>query len=117
MKITSSLKPPAEIQTDLLIIPVFEGDNPREGTLAQLDSATGGRIGLAFERGEISHKPDRWTIVEPRDGVAAERVLFYGAGSREAIAPLVVQRVAGAAARLAEQKAVARAALFLATGI
>ena len=117
MKTTSSITPPAEINTDVLIIPVFEGDNPREGTLAQLDAATSGQIAHAVDRGEISHRRDRWTILDPRGAVSAERILFYGAGSRDEIEPLVIQRLSGAAARLAEQKSSTRAAFFLPPGV
>src|SRR5262249_19125260 len=60
---------------------------------------------------------DRWTILDPRGGVSAERILFYGAGKRDEIEPLVIQRLSGAAARLAEQKSSTRAAFFLPPGV
>ncbi|HMG34528.1 MAG TPA: leucyl aminopeptidase [Blastocatellia bacterium] len=113
MKTTASTIPFKEIKADVLIVPVFEGDSPQAGILAELNAATGGQVALAFERGEISPKRDRWTLLDSRGGISAARLLVYGAGSSAGIGPVSVQRLAGAAARIADQKAASSAAIFL----
>ena len=106
MKITACRTSLNEIKEDILIVPVFAGETPREGALALLDSLTGGGVSHAYDVGDIDGKKDRWTILYNGAENGAKRLLFYGAGKMCEAGPLELQRMAGSAIRLvAERKA------------
>ncbi|MEW6210668.1 MAG: leucyl aminopeptidase [Acidobacteriota bacterium] len=94
MHITASDIDPAQIDADAIITPVFEGDDPREGSLQELNNLSGGKVASLFERGEIAGKRDRWALLHIEDLA----LLFYGAGKMES-SSLSLQRMAGGAAR------------------
>jgi leucyl aminopeptidase len=95
MQITASDVDPEQIDADALVIPVFEGDDPREGALREMNHLSAGQVARLFERGEIQGKRDRWALLHVEDLA----LLFYGAGKMEASA-LRLQRMAGGAARI-----------------
>jgi leucyl aminopeptidase len=74
--------PPGDIETDLLVFPVFEAEDPRGRH--RLDEATGGEVGRATASGEFRGKlyqmfltplvPGRWR---------ARRIALVGAGPRQ----------------------------------
>jgi leucyl aminopeptidase len=116
MKVIASHTSLGEIDDDVLIVPVFEGESPIDAqgaaALASLDHLTSGMLEAVFQSGEMSGKRDRWTLLHTAGHLSTGRVLLYGAGRRAAIAPLALQRVAGAAARVLIGRGV-RAAAFL----
>ncbi|MEK6299465.1 MAG: leucyl aminopeptidase [Acidobacteriota bacterium] len=111
MKITSSAKKLSDITEDVLVVPVFEGETPREGALAALDQLTGGAVTRVFDSGELDGKRDRWVMV--RD--AGRRLLLYGGGAADGLDTLRVQRLAGAAIRTLTDRG-ARSVAFLLSG-
>ena len=102
MKITASRTSLGEIREDVLIVPVFEGETPRDSedasALAALDHLTRGAVTSVFDDGEMTGKRDRWVLLREAGPFSTKRLLFYGAGSAEKIDSLSVQRLAGAAA-------------------
>src|SRR5205085_10622258 len=116
MKVIASHTSLGEINDDVLIVPVFEGETPLDPqsapALASLDHLTRGLLEAVFQSGEMSGKRDRWTLLHTGDKLTTRRLLLYGAGKRQALTPLALQRVAGAAVRLLDGRGV-RAAAFL----
>src|SRR5262249_44371016 len=109
----------AEIAKDVLIAPVFEGDDPRDSDgapgLAALDHLTGGAVSSIFDEGEMTGKRDEWVLLRNVGPFSTKRLLFYGAGRRENISPLAMGGLGGGAIRtLAKHRAV-RSAAFLIT--
>jgi leucyl aminopeptidase len=117
MKIIASHTSLGEINDDVLIVPVFEGETPLDQqsapALASLDHLTRGMLEAVFRSGEMSGKRDRWTLLHTPGNLSCSRLLLYGAGKREAASPLTLQRMAGAAARLLDARGVRTAAVLL----
>ena len=99
MKITASRKGLSEIDEDVLIVPVFEGETAREGALAALDHLTRGAVADVFEGGEITGKRDQSVLLHTTGELPARRLMLYGAGKLEEVNSLRMQRLAGAAIR------------------
>src|SRR5947199_1218287 len=116
MKVIASQTGLNEINDDVLIVPVFEGETPLDPqsapALAALDHLTRGMLEAVFQSGEMSGKAGRWTLLHIAGNLSTRRLLLYGAGRRERLTPLALQRVAGAATRLLDGRGV-RAAGFL----
>jgi leucyl aminopeptidase len=119
MKITASRTGLGEINQDVLIVPVFEGETPRDpetsSALAALDHLTRGAVAAVFDAGEITGKRDQWVMLHNVGQLSAKRLLLYGAGSREKIDPRGAGNLAGAAVRLLVKKRGIRSAAFLVT--
>jgi leucyl aminopeptidase len=118
MKITASRVSLGEIAEDVLIIPVFEGETPRNTedapALAALDHLTAGALTSIFDDGEMTGKLDRWILLRDAGPFSTKRLLFYGAGSAENVGSLRVQRMAGAAIRtLIKHPGIRTAALLI----
>ena len=97
--ITSTTNPLQTIEADLLIIPVFEDDDPAD--LADLDAASGGHIASARARGEFTGKAFEVFVATAR-GWNASRVALVGAGARKDFSADRLRRVSitgGLAAR------------------
>ncbi|MEK6321246.1 MAG: leucyl aminopeptidase [Acidobacteriota bacterium] len=119
MKITASRTSLGEISADVLVVPVFEGETPRDSenasALAALDHLTRGAVASLFDGGEMTGKRNRWVLLRDAGQFSTKRLLFYGAGSAEKIDSLSVQRLAGAALRTLTKHRGIRAAAFLIT--
>jgi leucyl aminopeptidase len=119
MKITGSRTILGEIGEDVLIVPVFEGETPRDSedapALAALDHLTRGAVRSLFDDGEMTGKLDRWVLLRDAGPFSTKRLLFYGAGSAEKIDSLSIQRLAGAALRTLIKHPGIRTAAFLIT--
>jgi leucyl aminopeptidase len=117
MKISVSCTSLSEISEDVLVIPVFEGDTPldpqKSSALASLDHLARGVLESVFETGEVTGKRDGWAMLHSVAGLAAKRVLLYGAGSRESLNSISLQRLAGAAIRMLATRNVRSAAFLL----
>jgi leucyl aminopeptidase len=113
MKITACRTSLNEVKEDVLVVPVFTGETPREGALAVLDGLTGGCVSHAYEVGDIDGKKDRWTLIYNRGGNGAQRLLFYGAGTIKEAGTLDLQRLAGSAIRILADRRVGSVAFLL----
>lgn len=117
MKITASRTSLGEISEDVLIVPVFEGETPRDSSsaLAALDHLTRGAVASLFDEGEMSGKLDSSVMLQNVGPFSTKRLLMYGAGKAEDVDSISVQRLAGAAIRYVQKHRVIRSAAFLVT--
>jgi len=89
-----------QIETDALIVPVFEGiPDPRFGA------------DELFSAGEITGKALEITLLHRPQGSRAARVALAGAGKRESFDPVGMRRLAGAAVRFLKPKGLKRITL------
>lgn len=106
-----TIQPAAAIETDLLVIPVFEDDDL--GDEPDLDAASGGEIGRAQGRGEL-----RGTLYESvaaalhAGGWKTPRALLVGAGPRAEVTPDRLRRVATVGGLTARQRRLSRLAIL-----
>jgi leucyl aminopeptidase len=117
MQINGSRKGLSEIDEDVLIVPVFEGENPREGALAALDHLTRGAVAGVFESEEIEGKCDQWVLLHETGELQARRLLLYGAGKLAEVNTLRLQRLAGAAIRKISSRHFKSVAFLVRSGI
>jgi leucyl aminopeptidase len=113
MQITFSRKGLSEIEEDVIVLPVYEGETPREGALSALDHLTRGAVEQLFETGEVDGKKDRWAMLYNTGTLQARRLLLYGAGKLNEATPLELQRFAGSVVRLLAPRKVRTAVFFL----
>src|SRR5204863_1580003 len=103
MKIIASRNSLGEISEDVLIVPVFEGETPRDSenasALAALDHLTRGAIASLFDEGEMAGKLNSSVMLKNVGPFSTKRLFLYGAGRTEDIDVVSVQRLAGAAIR------------------
>jgi len=106
MKITVEATKPTAVETEALVTYAFDQDDRISGALAELDTATGGRIKALAESGEFAGKMLEFTLLHMPPGLAAKRLLLVGAGKADKFGPAELRRVAGAALRLLKAKSV-----------
>ena len=97
-----------DIQTDLLVIPVFEEDDLADES--ELDAASGGDIGQARTRGEFKGKLFD-LFITPVRGWKAPRVALIGAGARKDCSTDTLRRIAVTAGLGARQRRIPRIAI------
>ena len=102
--------PLAEIATDLLLVPVFDGDSLDD--IPGLDDGTGGHISKAMASGEFQGRPFE-VYLTPLTGWKTGRVGLIGAGKRPEFTTERLRRVATAAALSARQRRVTRVAFLI----
>jgi leucyl aminopeptidase len=107
--IALSAASPADIDTDLLAVPVFDGDETA-GDLRAVDDATGGALMRAQESRELQGRLYDILITPVSSGFRAARVAFIGAGTRKEFNTERLRRVAAAAALAARQRRAQRMA-------
>lgn len=101
---------PSKVETDLLILPVFE-DDPLDDVRG-LDQATGGQIRRAQESKELLGRPFE-IFLTPLSGWLAPRVALVGAGTRTDLTTERIRRIATASALAARTRRVKRIAWVL----
>src|SRR5688500_15319160 len=97
-----------DLDTDLLVIPVFEDDDLADE--AGLDEATGGDIAAARARGEFRGKPYD-VFVTPLRGWKANRVALIGVGARKDFSADKLRRASATGGLAARQRRVTRVAI------
>ena len=104
---------PADCDTDLLVIPVFEGEAPAEA-LPWLDQATGGDVRRATASGEIRGRLYECFVTPVVNGAAkAVRIAIAGAGKAADFDTERLRKVATAAALVARGRRMPRVAFLL----
>jgi leucyl aminopeptidase len=98
---------PAEIDAEMIAVPVFEADGD-ETDLRVFDDATAGMLMRARESRELQGKLYELVVIPAGDGWRASRVAFVGAGRRAEFNTERLRRVAAAAALAARQRRVQR---------
>jgi leucyl aminopeptidase len=104
-------EPVATVDADLLVIPVFEHDDPA-AFVGDLDDATISEWTRATATRELSGKPFEQVIVTST-AVAAGRVLLVGAGPAASFGGEMMRRVAITAGLAGRQRRAPRVALLL----
>ena len=100
------------IDTDLLIVPWFEGEPA--GAVPALNEASGGEVGRALTTKEFQANPYELFITPIVDaGWSARRVALIGGGKRADSGTDVIRKLASAAGLAAKQKHVARVAVVV----
>ena len=97
----------AELITDLLVLPVFEGENVVE-RIPGIDEATGGAVSRALATGEIQGKPYELFLTPVVHGWRATRIAVVGCGKLSEFDTEHLRRVASAAGTAARQRRVKR---------
>jgi leucyl aminopeptidase len=105
--IALSAASPADIDTDFLAVPVFEGDDA-SADLRALDTATGGALQRALHSQELRGKLYEQLIATVTNGWRVGRIAFIGAGNRSDFNLERVRRLASAAALSARERRVQR---------
>jgi len=83
MQVTADARPPAEVEVDLLAVPVAQlakGEVRLPARTAALDRALGGRIAAVLESGDFRGKAGQTLVLYPEAGCRARRVLLVGLG-------------------------------------
>jgi leucyl aminopeptidase len=112
MNVSASSQSAAQISCSALVVMTFEGTQ-LSSSAAQLDAATGGVIRRLFERGEVSGKLGRTSVLHDLPGVKAESVLIVGAGAESAFDEGAAFRVGGAGLKRLADRARTQVALDL----
>jgi leucyl aminopeptidase len=80
MRFRAVSTPPAEIEADVLAVPIYRDETERSGGLAALDEASGGAIRVAIEFGEFNPIEHPSALVDAGDLRAKRLLLLNGAG-------------------------------------
>ena len=103
---------PASVDTDVLVVPVFEGEAPSEA-LPGLDAASGGEIARAVSAGEIRGKIYEFFITPAANGWHAGRVAVTGGGKAPEFTTERLRKLAAAAGVQARSRRVTRLAFVV----
>jgi leucyl aminopeptidase len=101
--------PAPDVDTDLLVVPIFEDDD-LSADLRAVDGATGGAVRRALEAREIQGRPFESFVTPVTNGWRAARIQLIGGGPRATLSTERLRRMATAAALNVRQRRVARAA-------
>jgi leucyl aminopeptidase len=102
---------PAQLDVDLLFVPLFEGEPIADG-LTDLDAATSGEVARAVTSGELKGRPYDFFVTPVISGWKARRVALVGAGKAGDFSLDRLRKVAAAAGMTARQKRVDRVAFL-----
>ena len=103
---------PASVDTELLVVPVFDGEALQEAFPA-VDAATGGEIGRASATGEIRGRLYELFVTPVTGGWKARRIAVIGVGKASDVDTERLRKVATAAALMARGRRMARVAFVL----
>ena len=108
--VTATTDPPSSLTTDLLIVPVFEGDSLDD--VAGLPEASGGAIQRAIADAEFRARPFDIFLTN-LTGWGAPRLLLVGAGTRASFTTERLRKIATTGALAAKQRRIKRLAFLL----
>src|ERR687885_1949611 len=89
--------PPAQVDVDLLVVPLFEGE-PIADSVKGLDAATSGEAGRAVTSGELNGRPYDFFYTPVTSGWKARRIALVGAGKSSEFSLDRLRKIAAAAA-------------------
>jgi leucyl aminopeptidase len=114
-QIECTAAPPGTVDTDVLMVPWFEGDAP--GSVPGLDAALGGDLARALESRELTGRPYEVFLARVVDpSWKARRVALVGAGPSAGFSGDLARKVAGAVGLSMKARRVARAAFLVRAG-
>ncbi|MGA9769531.1 MAG: leucyl aminopeptidase [Blastocatellia bacterium] len=93
-----------DVDTDALVITIYEGERADDGALKEIDERTGGMISEMLGTDEMRGKPGDMVYIYRPGNIRARRLLLVGAGKREEFSLDGVRRMAGSAARFLRSK-------------
>ncbi len=93
-----------EVETDALVVLVFEGEEPSAGVLGEVDDKTNGLVSELLGSDELRGKSGDMVYVYRPGSLKARRLLLVGAGKRDDFDFESVRQVSGAAARYLRSK-------------
>jgi leucyl aminopeptidase len=92
-------QPLAEIQADVLVLPVYEG----AAVAAEVDSPLGGLVSQALAAGDFSGEYGKTLLMYTGGRLAARKLLLLGLGKDAKISNVKGRKAAGIAARVARE--------------
>ena len=112
MKVLAQSEAPQQIACSALVVLAFDGLQ-FSGSASSLNAAAGGTLQRLFERGEVSGKLGKTSILHDLPGVKADSVLVVGAGAEASFDEGAAFRVGGAALKRLADRARSRVAIDL----
>ncbi|HWK09987.1 MAG TPA: leucyl aminopeptidase [Vicinamibacterales bacterium] len=106
-----SVEPPSSIETDLLVIPMFEGET--RAPVDALDGGAAGEITRALQSGEAAGRPYEMFVTPLVREWKARRAGLIGAGKAQTFDLERLRRLAAAAALSARQRRLTRVAFLV----
>src|SRR3954453_6882097 len=103
--------PPAQVDADLLVVPLFEGEAIAD-SLKALDAATSGEAGRAVSSGELNGRLYEFFFTPVTSGWKARRIALVGAGKAGDFTLDRLRKIAAAAAMQGRQKRIDRVAFL-----
>lgn len=95
-----------EIESDALVVNLFEGVTAPGGATGAVDRALGGMISQLIESGEIKGKANSTTLIHTLGKIAPQRVLVVGLGKQDDFDYISATKAAGTAARTLRDKGI-----------
>src|SRR5919204_2710717 len=110
--LTVTSEPLTRLETDVLVVPAFEGED-LAASLPEMDAAAGGEL-RAAQGGEFRGKPyDLFFTPATATGWRVRRIALTGAGRASELDTERLRRTATAAALAARQRGLGRVAFFV----
>lgn len=116
MIVTADARNPAEIETDLLVVPVAALDGTKPGLggrAAALDRALGGALQRAIDSGDFRGKEGQKHLIYPDSSLPARRVLLIGLGAEKDLGPAALRKLGGNAVGEGRSRRADKVALLL----
>jgi leucyl aminopeptidase len=98
------------VETDLLVVYLFQGESAPAGAAGAVDRALGGRLSDVLKAGDLQGKLGESALLYRQGSLAAQRVLAVGLGKPAEFSLEVIRHAAGAAAKRARELRVPRLA-------
>ena len=99
MKVKVSKGNVATIETDALIVNLFEGVKKPAGATGSVDTLLDGIISQLILEGEVTGKKNEATLIHTLNKMPASRVMIVGLGQKSKFSPDVLRQVLGTAMR------------------
>src|SRR5690242_19935292 len=104
MDINAEVTNPYDVDADVLVVAVFEGEGLDDPFLKELDQRTSSIVGEVLASGEMRGEPGEMVYIHQPGRRRASRRLLAGAGKRKEFSFYGVSKYAGAAARFLRAK-------------
>lgn len=106
-----------DVETDALVIAVFENEVKDDPLLCELDQMTVGTISSVTSNEELKGKAGDVVYIHSTGSLKAKRLLLVGAGKRENATADTVRKIAGTAVRFLREKNAKSVALVRRTSV
>lgn len=115
MRISVTDKPIIELETDAVMVGVFEGAEDLNDTARELDEAMGGMIRSLIESGDVRGKQRETTVLYPSTGLPWKRLILVGLGKAELLNVDSFRQAMATGAKEAHKRGARRIALAVET--